>query len=91
MGVAAGLLEKGVVPESVVALQMRRSLGMIEGMLGILQAGGAYLPLDPDYPQQRLEFMRTDAGVATTLRDPLFPLLLLSATLRLCVNPFCPS
>src|SRR5262249_4440457 len=44
----------GVAPESVVGLCVERSLDMVVGLIGILRAGGAYLPLDPDYPRDRL-------------------------------------
>ncbi len=54
----------GVGPETVVALCVERSLEMLIGLLGILKAGGVYLPLDPNYPRERLEFLLADAGVA---------------------------
>jgi amino acid adenylation domain-containing protein len=47
----------GVGPETVVGICMERSLEMMVGLLGVLKAGAAYLPLDPDYPAKRLEFM----------------------------------
>ncbi|BGE86247.1 hypothetical protein Ms3S1_26830 [Methylosinus sp. 3S-1] len=51
----------GVGPETLVGLCVERSLEMIVGLLGIMKAGGAYLPLDPDYPADRLAFMLADA------------------------------
>jgi amino acid adenylation domain-containing protein len=51
----------GVGPESVVGICLDRSLEMAIGILGILKSGGAYLPLDPDYPADRLAFMIEDA------------------------------
>ena len=53
----------GVGPEYVVGLCVERSLDMIVGLIGILKAGAAYLPLDPDYPPERLAFMLKDASV----------------------------
>jgi amino acid adenylation domain-containing protein len=47
----------GVGPEVPVGLLARRSVEMIVAMLAVLKAGGAYLPLDPDYPRERLAFM----------------------------------
>ena len=51
----------GVAPNVLVALFLERSLDIVVGMLGVLKAGGAYLPLDPIYPQKRLEYMLADA------------------------------
>ncbi|MGZ3459276.1 MAG: condensation domain-containing protein, partial [Archangium sp.] len=52
----------GVGPDAVVALCVERSLEMVVGLLGILKAGAAYLPLDPSYPRERLAFMCEDSG-----------------------------
>ena len=52
----------GVGPETVVGLCVERSPEMVVGLLGILKAGAAYLPLDPNYPRERLAFMLADAG-----------------------------
>ncbi|MEM7393869.1 MAG: amino acid adenylation domain-containing protein, partial [Verrucomicrobiota bacterium] len=57
------LVESGVGPDSVVGLCVERSLHLPVGVLGILKAGAAYLPLDPNYPAQRLAFMVEDARV----------------------------
>ena len=54
----------GVGPETVVGLCVERSPEMVIGLMGILAAGGAYLPLDPQYPAERLAFMLRDAGAA---------------------------
>ncbi|MCP4658163.1 MAG: amino acid adenylation domain-containing protein, partial [bacterium] len=61
-GVARRLVELGVGPETVVGLCAERCFGMLEGMLGILMAGGIYLPLDPGSPRERLAFMLEDSG-----------------------------
>ena len=52
---------------TVVGLCTERSLDMIIGLLGILKAGFAYLPIDPDYPTKRIEFMLKDAKVDTVV------------------------
>ncbi|HEY0094226.1 MAG TPA: MupA/Atu3671 family FMN-dependent luciferase-like monooxygenase, partial [Archangium sp.] len=57
----------GVGPDVPVALCVERSLEMVVGMLGILEAGGAYLPLDPEYPRERLAFMLEDSGARVLL------------------------
>ena len=48
----------------IVGLCVERSIDMLVGLLGILKAGAAYLPLDPSYPADRLDYMLTDAGVS---------------------------
>jgi len=53
---------KGVGPDVLVGICVERSVEMVVGLLGILKAGGAYLPLDPSYPQDRLEFMLRDVA-----------------------------
>ena len=59
--VAHYLLALGVGPEMLVGLCIERSLAMVVGLLGILKAGAAYVPLDPTYPPERLAFMLEDA------------------------------
>jgi amino acid adenylation domain-containing protein/non-ribosomal peptide synthase protein (TIGR01720 family) len=51
----------GVGPEARVGICLERSLEMLVGLLGIVKAGAAYVPLDPAYPQERLQFMFADA------------------------------
>ncbi len=59
----AGLLiKKGVLADSIVGIMMERSIEMIIGIMGILKSGGAYLPIAPDYPQERIEYMVKDSG-----------------------------
>ena len=56
------LRKLGVGPDVLVAMCMERSLEMLVGILGVLKAGGAYLPLDLSYPPERLAFMIEDAN-----------------------------
>jgi amino acid adenylation domain-containing protein len=65
--VAHHLRSLGVVPETLVGIFFERSADMVIAMLGVLKAGGAYLPLDPTYPPDRLAFMLEDAQVHTVL------------------------
>ncbi|HEX7318160.1 MAG TPA: amino acid adenylation domain-containing protein, partial [Pyrinomonadaceae bacterium] len=58
---------KGVGPDVVVGLLMERSVEMVVSILAVLKAGGAYLPLDPLYPAERLRFMVEDASVSLLL------------------------
>ncbi|HEX6097860.1 MAG TPA: amino acid adenylation domain-containing protein, partial [Thermoanaerobaculia bacterium] len=64
---ASYLQSEGVGPDTVVGLCVERSLDMVVGLLGILQAGGAYLPLDPDYPDDRIAYMVGDSQAAIVL------------------------
>jgi amino acid adenylation domain-containing protein/FkbM family methyltransferase len=57
----------GVGPEVVVGVLLERSVEMMVGVLGVLKAGGAYLPLDPAVPPARLAFMLSDAGAPVVL------------------------
>jgi amino acid adenylation domain-containing protein len=57
------LQKRGVGPETLVGICVERSVEMIIGVLGILKAGGIYVPLDPMYPRERLSFMLEDARV----------------------------
>ena len=58
--IAHRLRKLGVGPEVMVAVLLDRSPELIIGLLGILKAGGAFVPLDPSYPMERLEFMVAD-------------------------------
>ncbi|QXP86158.1 amino acid adenylation domain-containing protein [Methylococcus sp. Mc7] len=64
---AALLLRKGTGPGSVVALLLDRGCELAVGLLGVLKAGGAYLPLDPAYPEERLAYMLEDSGARIVL------------------------
>src|SRR5262249_7107774 len=54
------LIGLGVGPETLVGVALDRSIEMVIALLGIVKAGGAYLPLDPGYPQARLDYMLAD-------------------------------
>lgn len=66
---ASVLRERGVAPDVVVGVCLDRSLELIVALLAVLEAGGAYLPLDPSYPEERLRFMCEDARAAVVLTD----------------------
>ncbi len=63
------LREEGIGPGAIVALSAARTPDLIVRMLAVLQAGAAYLPLDPAYPQERRDFMVADSGA--TIFPPL--------------------
>ncbi len=59
---AVWLKEKGVEPDTIVGIMAEGSVEMIFGIIGVLKAGGAYLPIDPNYPRERIDFMLKDSG-----------------------------
>ena len=56
------LVQRGVGPDTLVGLSLRRSPELVVAMLAILKAGGAYVPLDPDYPPDRIEYVLGDSA-----------------------------
>ncbi|HEV2733811.1 MAG TPA: amino acid adenylation domain-containing protein, partial [Longimicrobiaceae bacterium] len=67
---AAALRRLGVGPETRVGLCVEDGPGVLAGVLGILKAGGGYVPLDPAYPADRLAFMLADAAVQVLVAPP---------------------
>lgn len=59
---AACLRDRGVDRDQLIGICMERSLEMVVGVLGALKAGAAYVPLDPNYPRERLQYMLEDAA-----------------------------
>ncbi|MDQ6605514.1 MAG: amino acid adenylation domain-containing protein [Actinomycetota bacterium] len=64
---AQHLRERGVGPDVVVAIAAERSLDTMVAVLAVLKAGGAYAPVDPSYPQERIEYMLADSGTPVLL------------------------
>jgi len=64
---ASFLVEKGLKNGDIVAISMERSIEMLISLLGILKTGAVYLPLDPEYPSDRIEFMLEDAAAKLLL------------------------
>jgi amino acid adenylation domain-containing protein/FkbM family methyltransferase len=62
------LKEKGVLPDNIIAIKIGRSIDMIIGIFGILKAGAAYLPIDPAYPPERIDFMLKDSNARVLLK-----------------------
>jgi iturin family lipopeptide synthetase A len=69
-GVAAELTRNGIPPGSIVAVMVDRSLEMMMGILGILKAGTAYLPLEPDLPLDRIQYMLADSNARALVTQP---------------------
>ncbi|WP_456407429.1 amino acid adenylation domain-containing protein [Caldithrix abyssi] len=67
------LRQKGVKPETIVGISLNRSLETVIAALAVLKSGGAYLPIDPDYPQERIDYMIADSGIRLLItEDGLF-------------------
>ncbi|KJB85313.1 hypothetical protein AZ66_25405, partial [Paenibacillus sp. E194] len=64
---ARTLIDRGVQPNDVVSLITGRSLEMIIAILGILKAGGSFLPIDPEYPEERIRFILSDSSTKMLL------------------------
>ncbi|MBZ5536433.1 MAG: amino acid adenylation domain-containing protein [Acidobacteriia bacterium] len=65
----AALRACGVRPDSIVGLYLERSSNLLVALLGVLKAGGTYLPLDPAFPRERLAFMVEDSQASVLLTD----------------------
>ena len=63
------LRDQGVQPDAIVPIMLHRSAEILIAALAIMKAGGAYLPVDPDYPQTRIDFMLADSGATLLLSE----------------------
>jgi len=77
-GLARRLRELGVGPETRVAVCLERTTDLIAALLGVLAAGGAYVPIDPNYPAERRELMLEDSGAAVLITREGVPMEVLS-------------
>ncbi len=59
--------KRGVKPDQIVAVMSHRSHNLVIAILGVLKAGAAYLPIDPDTPQERIKFMLNDSNAVMLL------------------------
>ena len=80
------LIAQGAGPEQIVALALPRSAELIVGLLAILKSGAAYLPLDPEYPVDRLAFMLADAKPACLITSSAIAPHLPEATAQLVLD-----
>jgi surfactin family lipopeptide synthetase C len=63
------LRERGVGPGTLVAVCLDRSLDLLVSLLAVLKAGAAYVPLDPEYPADRIQYMLADSGATIVITD----------------------
>ncbi|MGC7102160.1 non-ribosomal peptide synthase/polyketide synthase [Amycolatopsis lurida] len=70
---ARHLISAGVAPESRVGVCVPRGVSLVVALLAVVRAGGAYVPIDPDYPVDRLAFMLADSGAVAVLSDGELP------------------
>lgn len=66
------LRDKGVGPNTRVAICMSRSADLIIAIMGVLKSGGAYVPIDPDLPEERIRFMIRDSGAKAVVTEQHF-------------------
>ncbi|HHJ52330.1 MAG TPA: amino acid adenylation domain-containing protein, partial [Caldithrix abyssi] len=57
------LIDRGVKPETMVGISLNRSPEMVIALLGVLKAGGVYVPIDPNYPPERIRYILQDSGI----------------------------
>ena len=89
---ARHLRAAGVGPEVLVGIMMQRSIDMVVGMLAVLKAGGAYLPLDPEYPTDRLAFMVEDSAAQVLLtQKQLLQVLPEQRPATICIDDDWPA
>src|SRR5260370_9146128 len=67
------LLRRGAGPEVSIGILMERSIEMIVVLLGVLKAGGVYVPLDPGFPAERLRLLLAAAQVKLLIAHSVFP------------------
>lgn len=69
--IAHALAEKGVKKNDIVAFQVSRKSHLIALMLGTLKAGASYMPIDPNYPKDRVDYMVSDSGAKFCVTDEM--------------------
>ena len=67
--IAHSLVEKGIGKGDIVAFMLPRKSSLIAVMLGVLKSGAAYLPVDPDHPRDRIEYMLSDSGAKNCITE----------------------
>jgi tyrocidine synthetase III len=68
--IAHYLIQQGIKPGKMVALLMKRSIWMLAAMIGVFKAGGLYVPVEVEYPEERIRFMLKDAEATVVIVNP---------------------
>jgi amino acid adenylation domain-containing protein/non-ribosomal peptide synthase protein (TIGR01720 family) len=84
------LLSKGIGANALVGLCLDRSLDMIVSIVGVLKAGAAYVPIDPNYPADRISYMTADSGCSLLVTTSGHEHLVRSAAEVLCLDRDAP-
>lgn len=66
---ANALREKGIGPKKIVGIMVTRSIDMLIAIYGVLKAGGCYLPIDPKFPQSRIDYMLEDSKASLLITN----------------------
>ena len=80
------LAARGVGPDVPVGIYMERSLEMMIGLLGILKAGGVYVPLEPDQPEERIRYFIEDGALAIVLNQSRLRSVATGSQLAICLD-----
>jgi amino acid adenylation domain-containing protein len=80
------LIRTGVKPGDVVGVCLDRSIDAVTALLGVLKSGAAYLPLDPDYPSERLQWMVNDSGARLVISKSNVAEVVVESVIRLDID-----
>jgi amino acid adenylation domain-containing protein len=84
---ATHLTALGVTPGTIVGVLLPRTIDLLIALLAIHKAGGAYLPLDPEYPRHRLDFMLADSATTIVITDDRLALSITPHTVHIVIVP----
>ncbi len=93
--IAHAIVEKGITVGDVIAIKLARKSYLLSAMLGVLKSGAAYMPIDPTYPNDRIEYMLTESNAKYCIdENSIADFLSNSDTTNLnvvigCNDPFC--